>query len=59
MVKIMDVHNPSIEAGGYLKNTKHNKKVKVPEAPTPECFWSTTLSKKGRGVKIRESLPGE
>jgi len=51
----MDVHNPSKEAGGYLKMTTNNERVKVLRGVQPRCSQDDrTLSKKGRGVKIVE-----
>ena len=36
MVKTMDVHNPSKEAGGYLTNGKIMRWCKNSGAPTPD-----------------------
>ena len=55
MVKIMDVHNPSKEASGYLKKIKNNEMVQVLRGMQPRCSQDDrTLSKKGRGVKTLE-----
>jgi hypothetical protein len=53
MVKTMDVHNSSIEGGGYLKKAKNNGIVRALRGMQPRCSWDDrTLSKKERGVKI-------
>jgi hypothetical protein len=37
------------------EDTKFNQRTKVlPGKEKARCFWKTTLSKKGRGVKILE-----
>jgi len=56
MVKTMDVHNSSIEGGGYLKKAKSNNMVQTPWGMQPRCPWDDrTLSKKDRGVKTSKS----
>ena len=57
MVKTMDVHNSSVESGGYLKKIKHNEMVQALRGMQPRCSWNDrTLSKKERGVKISKSI---
>jgi hypothetical protein len=56
MVKIMDIHNCSLDPSRYPKKAKHNKMVEELRDTHPGCFWNRTLSKKGRGVKILELL---
>jgi hypothetical protein len=49
----MDVHNCSIEPGGYLKMTTNNEIAKVLQGTHPRtALDDRTLSKKDRGVKI-------
>ena len=51
----MDIHNCSIEPGGYIKKIEHNEIVKVIRGVQPRCSQDDrSLSKKGRGVKILE-----
>jgi hypothetical protein len=57
MVKTMDVHNSSIESGGYLKKAKNNELVRDLRGIQPRRSWDDrTLSKKERGVKISKSI---
>jgi hypothetical protein len=50
----MDVHDCSLESGGYMKKIKHNEMVHMLRGTHPGCSWKRTVSKKGRGVKIFE-----
>jgi hypothetical protein len=56
MVKTVDIHNSSIESGGYLKKTKNNNILRALRGIQPRYSWNDrTLSKKDRGVKISKS----
>jgi hypothetical protein len=56
MVRIMDIHNSSIEGGGYLKKAKNNELVRALRGIQPRSSWNDrTLSRKERGVKISKS----
>jgi hypothetical protein len=55
MVKTMDVHNSSMESGGYLKKAKINDLVRALRGMQPRSSWDDrTLSKKDRGVKMSQ-----
>jgi hypothetical protein len=57
MVKTMEVHNSSIESGGYLKKAKINELVRALRGIQPRSSWDDrTLSKKERGVKISKGM---
>ena len=56
MVKTMDVHNSSMESGGYLKKAKINDLVRALRGIQPRRSRDDrTLSKKERGVKIAKT----
>jgi hypothetical protein len=53
MVKTMDIHNSSMECGGYLMKAKINDLVQALRGNQPRLpLDDRTLSKKDRGVKI-------
>jgi len=57
MLKTMDIHNSSIEAGGYLKKAMNNELVRALRGMQPRCFWDDrTLSKKERSVKMSRQI---
>jgi len=37
-----------------MEKIKYNEMVQIFRGTHPRCFWNTTLSKKGRAVKIVE-----
>jgi len=53
-VTIIDIHNCSVEPGGYMKKIKHYEMVQILRNTHPRRSWNRTLSKKGRGVKMLE-----
>ncbi len=56
MVKIMDIHNSSIESGGYVKKAKNNNIMRALRGMQSRCARDDrTLSKKERGVKIAKT----
>jgi len=52
LVKIMDIRKWSVEPDRQRKNDR----AKVLRDMELRCFWNTTLSKKGRGVKMLELM---